>query len=123
MTSSATLFSSGLSTSGDGIAQTVPPAELPAVIAALHWALPHAAEVAVWIDAKHVLTGAEALQGGFFGWDHCENQDLWRQLESLLMILPAEAAISSMYTHMCCWSDVKAQRSSGFVVGTTELTQ
>ena len=76
-----------------GLAQTVPRAELTAALVAVSWAFQHSVSVVIWADAQYVISGARSLQDGRFCWEGCEHHDLWSQLASVLQALPRESVL------------------------------
>ena len=70
-----------------GLAQTVPGAELTAVLVAIAWSVQRAVPVTVWSDALNVVRGVQQLIDGLFRWDDHENLDLWLQVQDRLQAL------------------------------------
>ena len=74
-----------------GLYQTVPRAELSAVISAVLWSLQLGLNSVIWSDSLNVLTGALQLQDDQFDWADHDHHDLWALLDGFLKDLPAGA--------------------------------
>ena len=68
-----------------GLAQTVPRAELTAVLVAIEWTLQQETRATIWSDALNVVKGVQQLLDGTFCWDSHENHDLWQQVRATLI--------------------------------------
>ena len=84
-----------------GLLQTVPRAELLAVIRATEWSLFHRVKAAIWCDALHVVQGMQALQSGETVKINRDNADLWRRLrDSLGKLEPGQLVINHVPSHL-----------------------
>ena len=84
-----------------GIQQTVPRAELQALIHALCWVAQADVHAVIWSDAKHVVDGLQVLAMGGLWDEHQENQDLWLQAwEALQCLEPAQALVKHVPAHI-----------------------
>ena len=84
-----------------GLLQTVPRAELLAVIRATEWSLFHRVRTAVWSDALHIVHGTQALLSGADVTINQDNADLWRRLRaSILRLESGQLVINHVPSHL-----------------------
>ena len=73
-----------------GQLQTTPRAELTAITSALRWVLLTRTQTTLWVDAKKIVDGIQALlDGRGMFWD--DNLDLWQTAEGLVQQLPGDS--------------------------------
>ena len=84
-----------------GLLQSVPRAELTAVLMSLRWSIAVDKPVAMWSDAKGIVQGVQALQCQTFVWSKCQNRDLWRQVaDCLAQVQPDWVLIKHVPSHL-----------------------
>ena len=84
-----------------GLLQTVPRAELFAVVKAADWLLQTGAAGIIWSDAQHVVEGVVALQEGAAVDVNQDNADLWRSLrDRLSLVKPGQLRIRHTPAHL-----------------------
>ena len=82
--SSGSVISCGLL---PGAQQSIPRAELTAMLSAARWVAQPGVSAIVWSDASQVVRGVEAILTGSFDSGRGANQDLWQQVEDVLASL------------------------------------
>ena len=70
-----------------GELQTVPRAEITAVLCAVQWTQQMGCSTTLWCDAKHVVEGTVAVQAGEPIAPNGDNEDLWLQLRDALQLI------------------------------------
>ena len=84
-----------------GLAQTISRAELWAAICALRWGIWVQTRIVIWSDSAYVVRGIRALVHGSFH-APAENNDLWRQVEDLVLAYSFdELRIQHVPSHVC----------------------
>ena len=83
-----------------GIEQTVPRAELYALIRALEWVGLEEGALHVWSDCQHVVETFRTLQASGVLDSALANRDLWDRVEVLLILIRCEVYIHKVASHV-----------------------
>ena len=84
-----------------GLLQTIPRAELTAILAAIQWTIKSKTTAVIWSDAQYVVEGVLALQADGSVDPSSDNSDLWHQVAELLALTyPGQISLRYVPSHL-----------------------